>query len=182
MFGESEEKVLLECKHSKRCCCPIHCQIKKKAASLKSEKKVVTIGHFFERLSDHCIDFLCHSMRFDPAKRADSSYLLKHHWWTVHYRKTGVNVTLPELIRLSHNWTTGGGFEYPNAAQQQLDKLCDAMALVLPGCEEWFQENSGDFPLSNKGLIREIAEEIGSTEAEVSQRLTDVWKAHKPNF
>ncbi|EGR30587.1 protein kinase domain protein [Ichthyophthirius multifiliis] len=98
-----------------------------------------------DRFSANYISFLCNTLQFNYSKRSSLQKLLKH---PLINQNTEINISnninIQELLKISLDWTKQAQLplEYQGAGIQQLERVCDAMILVLPNCEKWFKTSN----------------------------------------
>ena len=62
-----------------------------------------------KRCSSNCLDFLCHTLRYNHSQRAEVQYLEKHVSMSpsaAARNTTVLPISLKEMTALSHNWNT----------------------------------------------------------------------------
>jgi serine/threonine protein kinase len=127
------------------------------------------------------IDFLCSCLKFDPERRATSKDLFNSHFFR---RKdnNGPNVSLLELLKISSQWSRNFVLppEYHGPSEAQLQKLYEALNVVLPNCERFVDEERRDFSEldnfdENNAEIKELANDMGIP-------VEMVWKKLQPLF
>ena len=109
----------------------------------------------------------------------------KHVWMSSSAMSRNANVlpiSLKEVTALSHNWSCAPT-ELQGASEKQLEKLCNAMMLVLPGCEAWlkdaaFCEGATQKPGMKESLM-ELAKDLGLEEKDVGHKIEEVWRQLK---
>lgn len=115
-------------------CCVLHC-----GNEVASQAGYLTIPQYFttKRYSSDFLDFLCKSLRFSETDRLCLEELQRHAWVTSRVGK-GSLVSLKELMQIGRQWRCSGtSSEQQGTAEGQLDKLCAAMAAVLPCCKNY---------------------------------------------
>ena len=167
---------------STKICCLIHDEEKisnmrsssehKKPFSMAGEKKIkhITIKDFLKanKLSKEFINFLCLALRFDPHQRATIKDLKLHPFLTNPKDSGGASVALSELIKISALWTKNSvlPLEYQVASEKQLDRVCEALSVVLPNGvhsndAEMREYHKLELLCRDKSAVQELAEDLG---------------------
>eukprot|EP00826_Nyctotherus_ovalis_P013191 TRINITY_DN13528_c0_g1_i19.p1 TRINITY_DN13528_c0_g1~~TRINITY_DN13528_c0_g1_i19.p1 ORF type:complete len:160 (+),score=31.93 TRINITY_DN13528_c0_g1_i19:77-556(+) len=90
-----------------------------------------------KRYSSNFLDFLCKSLRFSETGRLSLEKLQRHPWLTSKVSK-GSLVSLKELMQIGRQWRhSGTSSDQQGTAEGQLERLCGAMAAVLPCCKDY---------------------------------------------
>lgn len=151
----------------------------------KNSKSKAEIGiHDFLKSSNFSkdfIDFLCSCLKFDPNQRAtikdlfQSSFLRRK-------ENSGPNVSLLDLLKISSQWSRNFVLppEYHGPSEAQLNKLYEALSVVIPNCERFLDDETRDFSEldhfdENNAEIKELANDMGIP-------VEMVWKKFRPLF
>ena len=109
------------------------------------------------------------------ADRLDIDDLLKHPWINSRIAFKSALVTLKELIQISNQWRQSSPpIECQGPAEKQLDRVCEAMAAVLPCCENYeeivsiFSRLKGD-----RSVARDLAVDLGLDVEKVWTKLSE---------
>ena len=164
-------------------CCVLHCGDEKGAAPSAPPHKggALLLSQYFtpKRFSPQFLDFLCRCLRFNEADRMSVEELQKHPWITTKPTFKSAAVSLQELILISNQWRQAvPPVEYQGPAEKQLDRVCEAMAAVLPCCEN-FEEITAAFTggKMEKTVAKELAVDLGLELDKVWSRLIEVINA-----
>lgn len=106
----------------------------------------------FKRLSPSLADFLCKCLRFQHDERSSAAELLRHEWLD-NRDHIGPSIQLEELVSLIYAWNNRTPSEYQLAAEKQLDRLSEALSMIL------LSKNKR--PLVTYSSVKEIAEDLG---------------------
>jgi hypothetical protein len=156
-------------------CCLLH---KEEEKSQEGKKGCIQIAGYFtsKRYSQEFLDFLCKCLRFSEEGRATVGELLNHSWLVGKPTLRTANVSLQELIQISNQWRQVVPLlECQGPAEKQLERVCEAMAAVLPCCENFetiikeFMERRGD-----EEMGRELALDLGLETKDVWEKLLAV--------
>lgn len=161
-------------------CCVLHCNEVKTPANPDSDQKArgLLLSQYFtnKRYSPEFLDFLCKSLRFSEEERSTVEDLQKHPWITGKVEFKSATVTLQELIQISNQWRQSvPPIEYQGPAEKQLDRVCEAMAAVLPCCEN-YEQITAAFANGKveKAVAQELAVDLGLDLDKVWTRLLDI--------
>ncbi len=162
-------------------CCVLHCGDEKAATAPGPHKGgALLLSQYFttRRFSPQFLDFLCKCLRFNEADRPSIDELLKHPWITSKSAFKSAAVSLRELILISNQWRQAvPPVEYQGPAEKQLDRVCEAMAAVLPCCDN-FEEIVAVFAggKADKAVAQELATDLGLELDNVWNKLVEVFK------
>ena len=162
-------------------CCALHCVDEKSAPPAASHKGgALILSQYFttKRYSANFLDFLCKCLRFSETERASIDELQKHPWITSKPALKSAAVSLQELIQISNQWRQSvPPVEYQGPAEKQLERVCEAMAAVLPCCENC-EEITGAFigGKLEKTVAKELAVDLGLELDNVWGKLMEVIK------
>ena len=115
-------------------CCILHYE-EEKSAEKNTETGLLKIPQYFnsDRYSREFLDFLCKCLRFSEDDRASLDDLLNHTWLMHKETYKTASVTLKELIQISNQWRQVVPLtECQGPVEKQLERVCEAMAAVLP--------------------------------------------------
>lgn len=149
--------------------------------------KHISIINFLQanKISREFVDFLCACLRFEPTQRASLRDLKAHPFITGTRELHGPNVSLNELIKISTLWTKNFILppEYQVASEKQLDRVCEALSVVLPNSDrigsndaemrEYYKLESMD---SRSTVIQALAEDLGLPPEKVWKRIEGIFK------
>lgn len=145
----------------------------------------LTINRYFtsKRYSEKFLDFLCKSLRFSESDRPSIKDLQHHPWLTSKVETKSPLVNLKELIQISSQWNIStNSTEYQLPAEKQLERICEAMASVLPCCENC-EDILEKFTKGHieKEAIKQLALDIGLDMKVVLEKLMEVIKGIEGN-
>mmetsp|Transcript_31451 Transcript_31451/g.54531 ORF Transcript_31451/g.54531 Transcript_31451/m.54531 type:complete len:314 (+) Transcript_31451:427-1368(+) len=115
-----------------------------------------------KRVSPEFGELLCSCLKYDPTQRKTVTQLLTSRWFLLDQHR-GPAVSLEELLTLANSWNRVVPSECLDAAQGQLERVCRALAVILPSCGERRQPE-----LSR---VKELANDLGLEVPAVIQRL-----------
>ena len=150
----------------------------------RQSAKHLSILEFLQasKFSKEFIDLLCRCLKFEPLQRATMQEL-KTHPFLKSKDYNGPNVTLAELIKISTMWTKNFVLppEYQVASERQLDRVCEALSVVLPSSDrmganaaEMREYQKLELLDSHSGVIEELAEDLGLPHQKVWERIQEV--------
>lgn len=158
-----------------------------KLTSTIGDKKIkhITILDFLKanKFSKEFTDFLCLALRFDPHQRGTIKDLKLHSFLSSSKDSNGPSVALTDLIRISALWTKNSvlPLEYQVASEKQLDRVCEALSVVLPnGVHSNDAEMREYYRLemlsSDNSAVQELAEDLGLPPEKVWKRIESCLK------
>ncbi|CAK57467.1 unnamed protein product (macronuclear) [Paramecium tetraurelia] len=163
-------------------CCLLHSELKviqfvEQNSKIFNEPTRITILDLLppDKFSAEFIQFLCSTLKIDPRQRLFTEQLLQHSWLTGGKECKGPNVQLKELISISNAWNTFLPEEFQGQGAQKLERLCDALCLVLQNSEKptvnkmHLQENSP--------IIKELSHDMGINAKVISERLISIFQS-----
>lgn len=141
-----------------------------------------------QKFSNEFRDFLCQTLRFDPAARPNPRTLLEHPFFTKKKELKNADISLEDLLGISSQWSRQGAlpFDHRYASEKQLEKIYEGAAVVLQNCEQYFKlglisgnvknllKRSQGKPVES---IEEIAEDLGISKDVIAQKLADIFSA-----
>ena len=153
-------------------CCMLHREEE------KGQEGYISVAGYFtsKRYSKEFLDFLCKCLRFSEESRATVDELLSHPWFLGKPILKTANVTLQELIQISNQWRQVVPLvECQGPAEKQLERVCEAMAAVLPCCEN-FETIIKEFMerRENEEMGTELALDLGVETKDVWEKLLAV--------
>ena len=161
-----------------------------KAAGLILEKNskasaLITIQDFLltQNFSKDFVKFLCSCLRFDPNDRYTIKNLLSSSFLQNQETK-GPSVSLPELLKISIQWNKNLVLpvEYQGPSARQLNKVCEALAVVLSNCEPPTR-GTGEFKEYGELIkklkvdspeIQNLADELGLPPMNVFEHINEI--------
>ena len=154
-------------------------------ASSKSTP-LISIKDFFvyNNFSKEFLEFLCCCLKFDSTKRSSIPALLSSPFLVKSHIK-GPVTSLRELIKISAQWSNNNNLtlkpEHQGASENHLNKLCDALIVVLPNCQQFSasDDNPAKYDILLKlgpgsQKIKDLASELGLTPARVWESISQV--------
>ncbi|CAD8112638.1 unnamed protein product [Paramecium sonneborni] len=163
-------------------CCLLHSEIKviqfvESNSKIVNEPSKLTILDFLpsDKFSVEFIHFLCCTLKIDPRQRLQIEQLLVHQWLTSGKECKGPNVYLKELLSISNAWNAFLPEKYQGQGLQKLERLCEALCLVLQNSEKpsinkiHLQESSP--------IIKELSYDMGINAKVVSERLISIFQS-----
>lgn len=88
-------------------------------------------------------------------------------------------ISLREVTSLAQSWSRVPT-EFQGPSEKQLENLCNAMTLVLPGCEGWLNEFSAKegalLTPAHLESLNELGQELGLDEKMVARKIEEVWR------
>lgn len=163
----------------------------KKLSSTAGDKgiKHISIIDFLQakKQSKEFLEFLCLALRFDPQQRATIKDLKAHPFLSSNNRETnGPSVTLNDLLKISTLWTKNSvlPLEYQGASEKQLDRVCEALSVVLPNGTSSNQAEMREFYKletlnSESPVVIELAEDLGLPPEKVWKRIEASFRGAK---
>ncbi|CAD8194675.1 unnamed protein product [Paramecium octaurelia] len=168
--------------HLKDTCCLLHSEAKvislvEQNQKTASEPTKITILELLpsDKFSPEFIQFLCSTLKIDPRQRVYTEQLLQHPWLVSGRDPKGPNVQLKELLNISNAWNAFLPEEFQGQGAQKLERLCDALYLVLQNSERptvnkmQLQENSP--------IIKELSYDMGLNAKAVSDRIMSIFQS-----
>jgi serine/threonine protein kinase len=137
--------------------------------------------------SKEFIDFLCSCLKFDPNQRASTKDLL-HMPFLKHKECHGPSISLTEILKISHQWSKNFVLppEYQGATERELNKLCEALSIVLPNCDSFgtSDDNVKDYSTlesldADSPEIQELAADLGTSAEVVAKRIKQLLESLK---
>ena len=156
-------------------------EINKVNEASKNKEKHISILDFLtsNKFSTEFVNFLCSCLKFDVFERGTIKNLLNHPFLINNKENKGTGISLPELLKISLQWTKSYilPLEYQSASEKQLDRVIEALNVVLPTCEKLNGGNNialKDYAIlenlnSGSLVIQELAQNLGL-------HCTKVWK------
>ena len=150
----------------------------------KARTKHISILDFLtsNKFSKEFISFLCSSLKFDMAERGTLKSLLAHPFLLNSKENKGPGVSLPELLKISLQWTKSYILpaEYQGASERQLDRLIEALNVVLPNCEKVGGEIK-DYSFleglnAGSAVVSELAQDLGLPAGKIWKRIEGLIK------
>ncbi len=144
----------------------------------KNNASQINIHDFLtQNFSKDFVKFLCSCLKFDPNERPTIKNLLSSPF--VKSQETrGPAVTLPELLKISIQWNKNLvlPLEYQGPSERQLQKVCEALAVVLPNCEAFTRgnhlyENLRELTVSSP-VIQNLSYELGLPAVKVWEEIS----------
>ncbi|KAM3142315.1 hypothetical protein pb186bvf_005485 [Paramecium bursaria] len=161
-------------------CCVIHSEIKiitlvEQNWKPSLEQNRISIIDMLNSFSQDFISFLCSTLKIDPRQRMTAEQLSQHPFITNIKEYKGPNVTLKELLGISNTWNSSLPEEYQGQGEKKLDRLCDALQLVLSNYNEKPQVTKVQLYESSP-LIRELSYDMALNPKQVSERLLTLFQ------
>eukprot|EP01015_Nassula_variabilis_P035818 TRINITY_DN9088_c0_g1_i2.p1 TRINITY_DN9088_c0_g1~~TRINITY_DN9088_c0_g1_i2.p1 ORF type:complete len:207 (+),score=18.74 TRINITY_DN9088_c0_g1_i2:64-621(+) len=114
--------------------------------------------------SDNYVDLLCSCLQIDSAKRPNTKQLKTHAFFSKSKDFKGPLVSLQETLKVSTECFRQSYLpsEYQEASKKQLERLCNALLLVLP-TSSGDETSSGVFweMSENNQKIKDLSYELG---------------------
>ena len=131
------------------------------------------------KFSKEFVNFLCSCLKFDVFERGTIKILLNHAFLVNNKESKATGISLPELLKISLQWTKTSilPLEYQVASERQLDRVIEALNVVLPTCEKF--DGAGalkDYTLlenlnSGSVVIQELAQDLGLPYAKIWKKI-----------
>jgi len=156
-------------------CCIIH-----KNSDNKTDIDGINFSDYLNenKFSKEFLDFLCKCLQFKEAERATISDLIKHPWIKEKTNFKTPEVTLQELIMISNQWRLSSlPIQFQGPSEKQLDRVCEAMASVIPSCEN-YEKILLMYLKGDETVAKELATDLGMDEKRVWNQIK---KAISPN-
>jgi len=177
-FDEKNQGEFSFAKLEKAPCCLVHFieDYEKFYAESYKQKKLTLRYYLGKRFTAEFKDFLCRCLRFNREERPTARELRRHPFLsksdTNNNRLKTPRLTLPEMLKINNTWGKNFQSEY---SEQQIDRLCDALSVVLPFCEvDVTNENLKNS--ENIANVDLLAEELDSNPAHVFSKLKSVFR------
>eukprot|EP01016_Furgasonia_blochmanni_P010451 TRINITY_DN14432_c0_g1_i1.p1 TRINITY_DN14432_c0_g1~~TRINITY_DN14432_c0_g1_i1.p1 ORF type:complete len:234 (+),score=26.66 TRINITY_DN14432_c0_g1_i1:62-763(+) len=162
---------------------------KGKGGGTNLKDKPLTIHEYMtfgSKFSGDLINFLCLCLRFDATKRPSAKTLLSHPFLSQSsVGAHGPDVSLANMVQMSVEWNRQQSnlpLEFQGPSERQLDKVCDALAIVLPNCDTWFTDRKKNELLDSLWNdkkdceeIKDLSHELGLPTMKIKQRLRTVF-------
>ena len=139
--------------------------------SVKIKPKHFNIMDFLtsNKFSKDFISFLCSCLKFDALERGTIKSLLNHSFLVNNKENKGPGISLAEILKISLQCTKTYVLppEYQAASERQLDRVIEALSVVLPTCEKLGGEDAlNDYTLlenlnSGSSVIQGLAQDLG---------------------
>jgi len=136
-------------------CCLLHTLLEYRLAPL------------LDRLSGAFKAFLCVCLRSNAKRRIRAEELLEQDWF--HHVPSTIQVSLAEVLGVSFLWVAPS--EYQNAAERQLDRICEKLKIVL----------MTSVPvLKSLAPVQELALDLGLDVSTVQRKLHEIFQILSP--
>lgn len=162
------------------CCCIIHCKQNSTNKSMKLQEYFTT-----KRYSREFISFLCQCLSFEAKVRPSADKLLQHPWFSWKQSKKECeqpSVALRELLSISQLWRQELPVEYQGTSEKQLVRICEAMSVILPCCEDWNSGKQDMLKNGNKTAVKTLAMELGLDEGKVWDKIKETFDHARLNI